>query len=136
MKLVTFSFTKINIEKKSDSFENIKINSKINIKDISPLESGVVEDKEGVIKILFSYHLEYTPNIADIDFEGKIVLVGEQKQIKDILEKWKDKKMTEEFRILLFNLILRKANVKALELEDELKIPLHIPLPSIKKPKE
>ena len=38
--------------------------------------------------------------------------------------------------IALFNIILRKANVKALELEEQIGLPLHIPLPTLKKPKK
>ena len=44
--------------------------------------------------------------------------------------------MTEEFRILLFNIILRKANIKALELEEQMNLTLHIPLPTLKKQKK
>ena len=49
------------------------------------------------------------------------------------IRQWNSKKLPEDFRIALFNVILKKSNVKALELEDELNIPLHIPLPSLKK---
>ena len=134
MKLISFNFTKISIERLSDSLENIKINSKINIKDIELLDSS--KSNDGLIKITFSYHLEYAPKIANIDLEGRIVLVDAEEKIREISEKWKDKKMTEEFRIVLFNLILKKANLKAMVLEEELKLPLHVPLPSIKPQKE
>lgn len=136
MKLVNFNFTKINVEKLvENTIEDIKINSKIDISEINVLETSAIKKDEGLIKVLFSYYLDYEPNIAKLDFKGRIVLVGDIKQIKEIEEKWKEKKMSEEFRILLFNLILRKVNVRALELEDEMRLPLHIPLPSIKPSK-
>ncbi|GAG20549.1 unnamed protein product, partial [marine sediment metagenome] len=52
---------------------------------------------------------------------------------KDILKEWNDKKMSEDFRITLFNIILRKSNLKAIQLEDEMNLPIHIQLPSLKK---
>jgi len=52
---------------------------------------------------------------------------------KEVLKGWKDKETTDDFRIFLFNIILRKSNIKALQLEDELALPPHIPLPSLNK---
>ena len=58
------------------------------------------------------------------------------KKIKEILKQWKNKKISEDFKIPLFNLILRKSNVKTLELEEEMGLPLHIPLPHLKNQKK
>ena len=52
---------------------------------------------------------------------------------REVLKGWKDKENLEEFRMFMFNVILRKSNIKALELEDELNLPPHIPLPSLNK---
>ena len=45
---------------------------------------------------------------------------------------WKDKKMPDDFRNTLFNLILRKASLKALQLEEEMNLPIHMQLPTLK----
>ena len=136
MRLAGFSFKKISIEKLSDSFKEVKINSKINISDIEPLKTEAIQEKEGVIEITFTYHVDYNPSIAKIEIGGRVLLVAEKEKIKEIEESWKNKKMTEEFRIALFNIILRKANIKALELEEEIGLPLHIPLPTLKRQKK
>lgn len=136
MKIVSFNFRKVSIEKLSDSFEDVKINSKINISEIKMVNTTSSNEKEGLLSVLFSYNIDYAPNVAHIDLEGKIILLGDKKEIREIDEKWKDRKMTEEFRVNLFNIILRKVNVKALELEEEMKLPLHIPMPALKVPKE
>ena len=39
MKLIGFNFNKISIEKKSDKKENLKINTNINIVDISEIKT-------------------------------------------------------------------------------------------------
>ena len=136
MRLVSFGFRKINIEQLKDSFKEIKINSKINISKIEVIDSEALKKEETLLKVTFIYNINYNPEIAKIDFEGKILLIVNKEQAKEIEEKWKDKKMTEEFRIFLFNVILRKANIKALELEEEMNLPLHIPLPILKKQKK
>jgi hypothetical protein len=52
--------------------------------------------------------------------------------IKEILKQWESHIIPEEFKIPLFNIILKKSNFKALELEEDLLLPSHIPMPSIK----
>ena len=42
------------------------------------------------------------------------------------------KNLPEEFRLSVFNLILKKSSLKALQLEEELNIPLHIAMPFLK----
>jgi hypothetical protein len=134
MRIVTFHFSKISIEKLSDSFKGAKVNSKINISDIKVVESETIKDKkEGIVRVNFAYDINYDPDMVEIKLEGKILLVLDKDQLKEVQENWKTKKMSEEFRVSLFNVILRKANVKALELEEELNIPLHVPLPTLKK---
>ena len=133
MRLVTFNFKKINIEKFLDSFKGVKINTKINISKIEVVKSEALTKKEGLIKVNFSYNINYDPDVAKIDLKGKVLLVTTNEQAKEIEEMWKKQKMTEDFRILLFNIILRKSNIKALELEEQLGLPLHIPLPTLKK---
>ena len=136
MRLITFKFNKISIEKLSDSFNEVKINSKINISDIDVLRSEAIKREEDVIQVNFNYSILYNPEIAKIDFKGRVLLVTDKEKAKEIEEMWRNKKMTEEFRITLFNIILRKANIKALELEEEIGLPLHVPLPTLKKQKK
>ena len=52
---------------------------------------------------------------------------------------WKDgsdKKIPEGIRIGLFNFIMSKCNVKALQLEDELGLPFHVPMPRLRPEKK
>ena len=136
MKLIGFNFRKINIEKLSDSLKDLKLNTKIHIDDISSVESKIVNDEEELVKVTFTYNIDYDPDIAKIELGGNLHLAIEKKLSKGILEGWKERKVSEDFRILLFNLILKKANIKALELEDQMNLPLHIPLPTLKKPEK
>jgi len=136
MKSVGFNFNKISIEKFSDNFENLKIDTKIDILKIKEIKSDFIKPEEKLIMVEFTYIINYEPKITKIEFSGNILLTDKPKIIKEIVKKWKNKKMSEDLRINLFNLILRKSNLKAMQLEDEINLPLHIPLPLLKKQKK
>lgn len=133
MKTLGFNFTKINIERFSSKLEELKANTNINILDITSVKADFIKTKEELLSVKFEYIIKYEPDYAKIDFSGDMVLEVEPKKVKEIIKDWKNKETPEEFRIFVFNIILRKANLKALELEDELNLPLHIPLPFIQK---
>ncbi len=133
MKLAGFNFTKISAEKFSDALEKLKINTNIDISDIFELKSDFLKTKEELLGVKFSYVVDYEPKVAKTEINGTMILVLEPKVIKEILKKWKDKKIPEDFRIPVFNIILRKSSLKALQLEEEMNLPLHIPSPSFKK---
>jgi len=136
MRFIGFNFNKINIEKFNDKIENLKINTKINVSEIKNIKSDFFKTKEEIIEVKFAYFINYDPDFAKIELTGSVILSIEPKIVKDILKQWKDKKMSEDFRIMLFNIILRKSSLRALQLEDEMNLPLHMQLPSLKKQKD
>ena len=128
-----FSFRKINIEKFSDSSKDLKIGTNIDILEINKISVDFLNNNEDMLGIKFNYLINYEPNIAKIEFEGDVLISIEPNLSKEIIKQWKDKKISEEIKVPLFNIILRKSNIKALQFQDEMNIPLHIPFPSIKK---
>lgn len=136
MKIVGFSFRKISVEKLSDSFKDLKIGTNIDILEINKINVDFLNNKEDVIGIKFKYFINYEPNLAKIELEGDVLVSIEPNLAKETLKQWKDKTILEEIRVPLFNVILRKSNIKALQFQDEMNIPLHIPFPSIKKSDE
>lgn len=134
MKIIGFNFDKINIEKLPGKTEkNLEVKTNIDILEIKEIKSESAIMKENFIGVQFIFNVNYDPDFAKINLSGNVLFAINSKLSKDILKQWKDKKMPEDFRILLFNVILRKANLKALELEEEMNLPLHIPMPSLKK---
>lgn len=131
MKLAGFNFTKINAEKKKDSFKDLKLETKIDIEEIKEIKSNFLKSKDSFLTVKFSYDIDYQPEVANISFKGNILLAVDSKKLKDILKDWKDKKISDEFRLIVFNLILKKSTIKALQLEEELNLPTHFRLPSI-----
>jgi hypothetical protein len=132
MKLISFNFDKICVEKGSKKMDELKINTNIEILDIKEVKSDF-KIKGELLSVKFKYDIEYSSNFAKINFIGNILLSLESKESKNLLKEFKNKKISDYFKIPLFNFILRKSNIKALELEDELSIPLHIRLPYLKE---
>ena len=133
MKFIGFNFNKISVERLSNKLEKIKINTKIDISKIEPLKTDIFDKKEEIISVGFTYNIDYVPDFAKIELAGDVLISAESKTTKKILKDWKDKKMDEDFRTFLFNIILRKSNLKALQLEDEMNLPIHLPFPSLKR---
>ncbi len=131
MKLIGFNYTKINGEKNKDSVENLKVNTNIDISEINEAKNNFFKSKDYLLNIKFTYTLNYSEEFAKIEIGGNILLSVENKLGKEILKKWKDKQMPEEFKTKLFNLIIKKSNIRALDLEDTLNIPLHMPMPKV-----
>lgn len=136
MRIIGFNFTKISIEKTkelSGVIEKLSTNTKIDLPEIREIKSDILKTKDELLGISFAYHVEYEPKVAKINLEGKILLSADSKTIKEILKQWKKKNMPEDFRLLVFNTILKKSTLKALHLEEELNLPLHMPMPSFRK---
>ncbi len=133
MRLIGFNFEKMSIERFQERVDEIKFNTKVDISSITPLKSDIIRTKEELLKVDFVYSVLYEPNLAKLELKGNLILSVEPRIAKEVLKGWKDKQTSEEFRLFMFNIILRKANIKALQLEDELSLPPHIPLPSLNK---
>ncbi|HKL24465.1 MAG TPA: hypothetical protein VJ912_03960 [Candidatus Nanoarchaeia archaeon] len=136
MKLLGFNYTKIEIEKLKEISKDLKINSNIDITDIKEVKQSVLKSKETILSLNFSYKINYNPDYAKVNIGGNFILSLDPKTAKDILKEWKNNKIPKEFKIPLFNIILKKANVKALSLEEDLNLPLHLPMPKVGRQKK
>ena len=131
MQVIGFNFDKISAERKSqEAKSNLKVNSTLNIKHVVEEKILVMKDQAG-LRFSFEFLTEYAPDYASLIFTGSILMTAEKGEGKDILKRWKDKEINPNLQISLFNLILSKCNVRSLQLEDELGLPLHIQLPRI-----
>ncbi len=133
MRLIGFNFKKISIERLNEKLKNLRIESKINIESIDTVETDFIRKEEKIIRIKFLYVIDYLPDIAKVELQGQVLFSVSEAKAKEIINEWKEKKLNENDRLLIFNIILKKSNIKALQLEDEMNLPPHIPLPSIKK---
>ena len=136
MKIIGFNFTKISSEKLKEPTElkeQLKISTQIDVPELTEVKEHILKTKEELIGAKFVYGINYDPDFAKVELEGRILVSVEPKVAKEIFKQWKKKKMPEEFRLFLYNVILKKSSLKALYLEEELNLPLHMPMPSFKK---
>lgn len=136
MKLLGFNFNKINVEKLKDFInptETLNVSTSIDIPEIREIKDHALNTPEAILEADFSYSVVYKPEIAKINLGGRIIFSIDQKQAKEIISQVKKKELTEDFKIPLYNTILKKAALKAMYLEEELNLPLHMPMPSFRK---
>ncbi len=131
MRIIGFNFRKITAERKKNLKGKIEIKTHM---DVQKAEKENLEIAGDILKFSYIYVIEYKPDQATISFEGEVLVkTDKEEQVKKILKEWKKKKLPEEVRILIFNFVMGKCNLKALQLEDEFALPPHIPLPRLSK---
>lgn len=130
MRLAGINLTKLDLEKKSDNFKELNVSSSIDITNLREAKADFLTSSEKLITMEFEYFIDYKENIASLKFYGNLAIIIEADKCKEILNLWKEKKLPEDFRLTVFNLILRKAAAKALQFEEEFNLPFHTPLPS------
>ena len=129
MRIIGFNLSKISAERKEKKVEKIQLSQNINIKDVIKEKIPISESE--ALSIKFTFTIDYSEDFANVEFGGIVLILPEKDELKTFLKSWKDKKIPDEFRTPLFNFIMSKCNIKALNLEEELSIPHHIPMPYI-----
>jgi hypothetical protein len=131
MKVVGFSFKKISGERLKDSVEELKVDTGISLSEIKSVSSSVLKTKEEILEVGFDYSVSYDPDFAKINFSGTLLVTLDSKEAREVIKQWKDKKLPDEFKVFVFNMILKKSSIKAIQMEEELHLPLHINMPKI-----
>lgn len=131
MQLIGFNFTKIaaNVLPKPKDTKERKIDTNIEFTNIETEKMSVISSD--VLKISFRFDITYEPKIAAINFEGLMYFRATPEEIKEATEGWKKKKIDENMKIPIFNVILGKCSLKALQLEEDLGLPPHLPYPRL-----
>jgi hypothetical protein len=133
MNILGFGFNKIYVERFSKKVEKLQVGYNFNVTDLKLSDDNLIKIKEDVFIVKFEFNVQYDPDFAKIELGGEMVVSVEPKLSKEVIKKWKNKELTDDFRVFVFNHILKKSTLKALELEDQMNLPNHIPLPSVQK---
>lgn len=136
MPIIGLNFDAVHAEKKKELRPPLKINTDVEIVGVSKEESFFANKDESVLRFNFVFSLIYDPkDVAELSLKGHIHFVGKAKDNDKVLSTWKkDKKFPPELARQLVNIILMKANIKALIVGQEVGLPPHINIPLIKKP--
>ncbi len=130
MKVLGFNLTKIHASRE-EKFENPgSMVTNIEFTDVSKDTLPMLKSEE-IVKAGFKYTVLYEPKNAEISFAGSILLSLDDDTAKEVLKSWKKNEIPEKIKIPLINLIMTKCNVRALELEEQLNLPLHLKFPRV-----
>ena len=137
MKIIGFSIEEIHAKKSLD-IPRASINTDVVFTEIDKAKLDVLKDSE-CLKASFKFSVIYKdPNNKDLDSKNEIKFVGSlllsvsKDDSKDFLKSWKTKELPKDKVIPLYNYILKKCSVRALQLEEELNLQPHIPFPQIR----
>ena len=129
MKILGLNVSKISGERKNPIKDKLEIKQNIDVKNIEKQEIAI-SDKPG-IKVDFEYIIKYEPKIAEIEIKGSVLVLDDDNKSKEIIKEWKKKKLISGFKLPVYNYIIKKVSLRAIQLEDELALPLHHPFPKI-----
>ena len=124
-RLLGFNITKIQAEKNTDFKGKLEIQSNVNIINIEKHKIEIA--KQDSLKVDFSLDIDYK-ELGKISIHGTLFLTADNKLMKETLNNWKNKKHSE-LQLKIINIILQRASIKALQIEEELGLPPPIQLP-------
>ncbi|MFA5484656.1 MAG: hypothetical protein WC260_00155 [Candidatus Pacearchaeota archaeon] len=133
IKLLASKITSILAQRDPTFNGKIELNQNIKIKKIEKF--ALEGSKKDSLKVNYIYDIDYK-KLGKISIEGILYLDVEQKIMKEIIKDWKENKKNEERQLEIINIIIQKASIKAIELEDQLGLPIHFRLPFLKRKKE
>ena len=129
MRIIGFNLSKISAQRKEKTEGKLEINQNVDIKNVKPEKIPISEEE--AIRIDFAFVITYSKDFARLEFEGNLGILPNKEELKEFKEAWKNKQIPEKSRVSIFNFIMNKCNIKALDLEDQLTLPTHIPLPRL-----
>ncbi|MEK6846966.1 MAG: hypothetical protein AABY16_02260 [Nanoarchaeota archaeon] len=137
MKIIGFNIEELHA-KKSFDFKRVAISTDILFTEVEKAKLDVLKDSEA-LKISFKFTVAYkdsekkdSPEKNEVLIQGSMLLMVSKDESKEFLKSWKNKEIPKDKALGLYNVILKKCSVKALQLEDEIGLSPHIPFPQIR----
>jgi hypothetical protein len=139
-RLIGFGFNEINAKKNLEFKERYHINLDIKLISFTEKELNILKDTG--LEVGFEFSVNYPQineegkilnqeGLGKISINGSVAFMTSKENTEKIIKSWKDKKLNNQIRELIINLILQKATLKAFQIEEELNLPLHVPIPRV-----
>jgi len=125
LKLAGSKFLKVSAERNPDFSGKLEVKTNINIDSLDK-----IKEAKDALKLGYTFMVNYG-TLGEISIKGLLFLSGDSKTIKSLLKIQEDKKYDSPEYVGLTNLIIQKASIKAIELEEEIGLPIHIKLPTL-----
>lgn len=133
MPIIGFGFEKVYIEKKQNFSREDQIKNKIVITNLEETKIKTSDKEETpALAIKFDFSLDYG-KAGDLELKGYILFYDSEEKVKELATVWKkEQKLPAQISTQIFNFILNKSNLQALQLESEVGLPLHLKMPRFK----
>ena len=137
MKVIGFNIEEI-IGKKSAELKRYNINTDVTFNSVDKTKLDVLKEEE-TIRVGFKFLVSYkdaedksNEKSNEISILGSLLLMVDKELSKEFLKSWKNKEIPKDKIITLYNFVLRKCSVRALQLEEDLNLQPHIPFPQVR----
>jgi len=132
MPIVGFNFDKILVEKNKKVEKNMQLKTDVSITEVQEEKLPTGDQNLEGLRFNFKFELKYEPKIGEINIQGFIYYLTEPKLVKDVIKGWKkDKSIPKPITAEIINMVLYRANIKALLLSQEVNLPPHLNIPRI-----
>ncbi|MBM3232365.1 hypothetical protein FJZ21_03250 [Candidatus Pacearchaeota archaeon] len=137
MKIIGFNIEEIS-GKRNHELKRYTINTDITFNNVEKSKLDVLKESEA-LKLSFKFQVNYKDAESkseelksEISILGSVLLMVDKELTKEFLKSWKNKELPKDKMVSLYNFILKKCSVRALQLEEDLNLQPHIPFPQIK----
>ena len=132
MPIIGFGFDKIDAEKLAKLSPNISIKTDLGVTALETDEIQVGSDKKEILRVHFEFSVEYAPKVGKIVLGGYLLYTDSPKALSDLQKKWKKKEnFPMDFIMPVINEVVRKCNITALSLSQEVGLPPHLKMPKL-----
>lgn len=145
MQVLGFNFTKISAERFPHFKGKPKINTSVDFANVEKEKIDLIKDQETYkmdfkLVIIYSDQDEkgdskdkkHQSKLGEVIFQGNTLIGITKDDPKEMTKAFKKNEIPLPIKEFFLNLILSKCAAKALDLEDQIHLPLHIPLPRVK----
>lgn len=122
--LIGSRFTKLNADFNPDFSGQASTKLNIKILEISPFKN------KDSFKIKYTFEVDYF-DLGKISLEGLLFFSTNPKTLKELQKIWKENKINTPDYVFITNILIQKASVKAIQIEEEMGFPIHLRLPKI-----
>ena len=128
--IANLTLTKVLVEKRKDFTGNLNVKKNVKIRDIEEAPLKNIAEEQKALNFKFQFTLNFDPDIAYVEMLGNILYLTDGETIKNVIKEWKkDKKINNQISAAIINRVIKKCDIKALSLCQELNLPPTIPLP-------
>ena len=123
IRLIGFNYAKIKAERKPEYNGKIETKSNVNIENMEKVKTPAA--KQESLKVEFSVDIDYG-ELGKIELQGNLFILADPKIIKETITAWEGKKQPTDLQLGIVNIILQKTSVKAIQIEEEIGLPIHL----------